>query len=145
MSPQWKPEGYPDASPYLIVEDAGRIIRFLAEAFDGEERRRYEDPAGGILHVEVQVGDSVIMLADAAEGWPPVRSYIHLYVPDADAAFRAGVQAGGRAVQEPARRPGDPDRRGGVEDPAGNVWWVATQERSDSPPEDREAHGEPTP
>lgn len=127
MSKSWKPEGYPDASPYLIASEAAQVIRFLAEAFDGSERRRYEDQEGGILHAEVQVGDSVIMLADAAEGWPPVKSYIHLYVPDVDVAFRAALSAGASPVQDPTLRPGDPDRRGGVEDQAGNVWWLATQ------------------
>lgn len=128
MSTRWKPDSYPDASPYLIVDEADRVIRFLAEAFGGQERRRYEDPDGGILHAEVQVGDSIIMLADAVPGWPATQSSIHLYVRDVDAAYRAGVEAGGEPLQKPDRRRGDPDRRGGFKDPSGNTWWVATQE-----------------
>jgi uncharacterized glyoxalase superfamily protein PhnB len=67
------------------------------------------------------------MLGNAGEEWPPLPTFLHLYVPDVDAAFARAIEAGGISVREPEQRDGDPDRRGGVKDPSGNTWWVSTQ------------------
>lgn len=127
MNARWKPERYTEVSPYLISDDAQRVIDFIGDVFDGKVLRRYDAPAGGILHAEVRIGDSVVMLADSAPEWPPIRSHVHVYVADVDAVFERAVRVGAGEAQKPARREGDPDRRGGVVDPAGNTWWLATQ------------------
>ena len=127
MSGSWKPEGYSTVSPYLIVTGAERVIDFLRDAFGAEQLRRYDLPDGSIMHAEVRIDDTVIMLGDAGEGWPAMPSNLHVYVDDVDAAYRRALAAGGESTQEPERRDGDPDRRGGVKDPGGNTWWIATR------------------
>jgi uncharacterized glyoxalase superfamily protein PhnB len=127
MSTGWKPPAYSSVSPYLVVEGAQRVIDFLVAAFDAEPLRRYELPDGSIMHAEVRIDDTVVMLGNAGEEWPPLPTFLHLYVPDVDAAFARAIEAGGISVREPEQRDGDPDRRGGVKDPSGNTWWVSTQ------------------
>jgi uncharacterized glyoxalase superfamily protein PhnB len=122
-----KPEGYSTVSPYLIVGGAQAVIDFLREAFDAAELRRYDLPDGSVMHAEVRIGDSVVMIGDAGADWPPAPAHLHVYVADVDAAYRRAVGAGGVSVSEPAQKEGEPDRRGGVRDPGGNTWWIATQ------------------
>jgi uncharacterized glyoxalase superfamily protein PhnB len=126
MSDSYKTAGYTDVSPYLIVDGAGRSIEFLTRAFDAREIRRFSDDKGKVRHAEVRLGDSVLMIADGAEGWPPVPAHVHVYVADVDAAYRRALEAGAQSVQEPAQR-GDEDKRGGVKDAGGTTWWIATR------------------
>lgn len=121
-----KPEGYSTVSPYLVAAGAQRVIDFMKDTFDAEELRRYDLPDGSILHAEVRIGDTVVMIGDGGADWPPFESFLHVYVDDVDAAYRRALANGGLSVQEPERKGDDPDRRGGVKDPAGNTWWIAT-------------------
>lgn len=121
-----KPEGYPTVSPYLIVGGAAQTIEFLARVFDATELRRFAAEGGGVMHAEVRIGDSVIMVADGAEGWPPMPAHVHVYVPDVDDTYRRALEAGATSVQEPVQK-GDEDKRGGVKDAGGTTWWIATK------------------
>lgn len=124
---QFKPEGYSSISPYLVVSDATRTIHFLESVFDGVLKRSYPTPGGDrLLHAEVRVDDTVIMLADSNAEWPAVAGHVHVYVPDVDAAYARALDAGGTPVQEPEQK-SDEDRRGGVRDPGGTTWWIATR------------------
>lgn len=125
----WKPEGYPQVSPYLVVAGAQTTIDFLEQLFAATQLRRYDAPDGGVLHAELRIGDSVVMIGDAGGDWRPVPAFLHVYVEDADAVYRRALELGAEAVQEPERKGKDPDRRGGFRDPGGNTWWVATQEQ----------------
>ncbi|MBD0318810.1 MAG: VOC family protein [Gemmatimonadetes bacterium] len=125
VSAAYKPAGYNTVSPYLIVDGAGATIEFLVRVFGAVEVRRFADEAGRIMHAEVRIDDTVLMIADGAEGWPPVASHVHVYVADVDAAFRRALEAGAAAVQEPVQKD-DADRRGGVRDAGGTTWWIAT-------------------
>jgi PhnB protein len=125
MSP-YKPETYPSVSPYLVLSDAEATIRFLREAFGATEIQRFAAPDGKVLHAEVRIDDSVVMLADGNRGWPPLPAHVHLYVPDVDDAYRRALEAGGESVQAPVRKD-DPDKRGGVRDAGGTTWWLATR------------------
>jgi PhnB protein len=127
MSVAAKPEGYSTVSPYLVVDDAARVIDFLQQTFGATALRRYERPDGSLMHGEMRIGDTVVMLSDATEQWPASPSVLHVYVDDVDGVYRRALAAGGVSVQEPARKEGDPERRGGVLDPAGNSWWMAMQ------------------
>src|SRR5262245_48009285 len=127
MSVPSKPEGYCSVSPYLVVNGAQRVIDFLKNTFDATELRRYDMPDGSVMHAELRIDDTVIMIGDAGGEWPAFGSWLHIYVPDVDATYTRALAAGGVSVQEPQRKPGDPDRRGGVKDPGGNTWWIATQ------------------
>ncbi|KFA89827.1 VOC family protein [Archangium violaceum] len=126
MTRPYKPDGYPSASAYVMVNGAQRVIDFLKKAFDATELRRYDGPNGSIMHVEVRIDDSVIMLSEGGGSFPAFPVWLHLYVPDVDATYQRALAAGGVSVQEPQQK-GDPDRRGGVKDPSGNTWWISTQ------------------
>lgn len=121
-----KPEGYPAVSPYLVVDGAARTIEFLAAVFGAVELRRFPGPNGTLMHAEVRIDDSVLMLADSTAEWPPVPSYVHVYVPDVDATYRRALDAGAISVQEPVQKE-DEDKRGGVRDAGGTTWWIATR------------------
>jgi uncharacterized glyoxalase superfamily protein PhnB len=125
--PSYKPQGYSSVSPYLIVDDASRTITFLVRAFDAVELRRFLHTSGQVMHAEVRVDDTVIMLADGDPGgdWPPAPASVHIYVADVDATYRRAIEAGATSVQEPVKKD-DPDRRGGVRDAGGTTWWIAT-------------------
>lgn len=125
--PDWKPRGYNSASPYLICSDAKATIEFLKTAFGATELRKYPRPDGSIMHAEVRLDDTVVMIADATEGWPATPSHVHFYLPDVDAAFERALKAGATAVQPPARK-GDEDKRGGVRDAGGTTWWISTSQ-----------------
>jgi len=122
----YKPEGYPSVSAYVMVDGAQRVIDFLKKTFNATELRRYDSPDGSIMHVEVRIDDTVVMLSDGGGSFPAFPVWLHVYVPDVDATYRRALEAGGVSVQEPQQK-GDPDRRGGVKDPSGNTWWIATQ------------------
>ncbi|HEY7770884.1 VOC family protein [Longimicrobium sp.] len=126
MSASHKPEGYSTVSPYLIVDGASETIEFVVRVFDGVALRRFADESGKLVHAEVRIDDTVVMVADAVQGWPPVPSHVHVYVTDVDATYRRALEAGASSVQEPVQRD-DPDKRGGVKDAAGTTWWIATK------------------
>jgi uncharacterized glyoxalase superfamily protein PhnB len=127
MSLGSKPEGYSSVSPYLVVTGAQGVIDFLERTFGASALRRYDKADGTVMHAEVRIDDTVVMLADGGGAWPAFPSWLHVYVSDVDAVYRRALDAGGVAVQEPQQRDGDPDRRGGVKDPGGNTWWISTQ------------------
>ena len=126
MSIPFKPDGYTSVAPYLIVAGADRTIRFLQQAFDAVEIRRFEGPDGGIMHAEIRIDDTVVMLGDAGEGWPPTGAHVHVYVRDADATYKRALEAGATSIRPPEQK-GDEDKRGGVKDAGGTTWWIGTR------------------
>ena len=122
----FKPESYNSVSPYLVVDGAQATMDFLVTVFGAERLRIVPGDEGRLRHAEVRIDDTVVMLADALEGWPAVPAHVHVYVPDVDAIFRRAVEAGATVVQEPVRK-GDPDKRGGFRDAGGTTWWVAQE------------------
>lgn len=122
----WKPDNYPSVSPYLVVHGAEGVIDFCKTLFGAEELRRYTRADGTIMHAEVRVDDSVIMIADATAEWGARPGLLHVYVPDVDDVYHRALDLGATSVQEPAQKD-DPDRRAGVTDKAGNSWWFGTQ------------------
>ena len=126
MSSAYKPSGYTSVAPYLIVQGASDTIEFLKQVFDAVELRRFPTPDGRVMHAEVRIDDTVVMLADAAPDWPPSPAMVHLYVPDVDATYRRALEAGAVSVQEPVNKD-DEDKRGGVKDVGGTTWWIATK------------------
>ncbi len=141
-APTWA--SYHTATPYLVIRDAARAIAFYTEVFGATELRREVDPGGKIGHAEIKIGDSPIMLADEFEEFPAMRSpqalggspaHLYLVVADVDAVARRAVAAGATELM-PVADQRDGDRRGGVRDPFGHIWWIATH-TTDSPPADR--------
>jgi PhnB protein len=74
------------------------------------------------VHAEVRIDDTVVMIADGGEGWPPVPSHVHVYVPEVDAVYARALEAGATPVKKD-----DEDKRGGVRDAGGTTWWIATK------------------
>ena len=136
------PEGYPRVTPYLIVDGAAAAIDFYKSVLGASERMRMGGPGGKVGHAELEIGDSVIMLADEhpeidargprSIGGTPVT--LHVYVDDADHVFERAIEAGARALR-PVEDQFYGDRRGSFEDPFGHQWDVATHVE-DVPPEE---------
>lgn len=126
MNTSYKPENYNSVSPYLIVDGASATIDFLKTVFDAVELRRFPGDAGQVMHAEVRLDDTVLMIADAAEGWPAMPAHVHIYVPDVEATYQRALAAGAASVQEPVKKD-DADKRGGVKDAGGTTWWIATK------------------
>lgn len=123
----WKPEGYPSVSPYLICSDPEKLIAFLVDVFGARQVRRFDRPDGSLMHAEMRIDDSIIMVGGGATQHLSSEVHIHLYVPDAQAVYDRALAQGAEALQPPMRKSADDDLRGGFKDPAGNLWWVATQ------------------
>jgi PhnB protein len=120
------PEGYHTVTPYLIAKGSAKLMDFLKAAFGAKEIERLATPDGTLMHGEVRIGDSVIMLGDSKGGdWTTMPTCIYLYVPDCDATFRQAVAAGATAQSQPADQFYG-DRCGNVKDPFGNIWCIAT-------------------
>jgi PhnB protein len=137
MAVQPVPDGYHTVTPYLVVPEAAKVIDFLKQVFAAEEVLRMSGPDGRVMHAEVRVGDSIIMMGDVPEGEPARPAMIHLYVPDVDAAYARAIAAGATSASEPKDQFYG-DRSGGVDDASGNRWWIATHVR-DVPPEEMAA------
>ena len=112
MNGAYKPQGYPSVSVYIMANGAQRVIDFLKKTFDARQTRRTDMPDGSIMHAEVQVDDTVVMIADAGGEYPAFPVWLHVYVPDVDATYQRAFEAGGISVQEPTQAEGEPDRRG---------------------------------
>ena len=121
-----KPEGYTSVSPYLVVDGAAETIDFLVKTFGATKLRSYPTESGKLMHAEVRIDDTVVMLADSAEGWPAVPSHVHVYVLDVDATYKRALESGATSVQEPVKK-ADEDKRGGVKDSGGTTWWISTK------------------
>ena len=128
------PKGANTVTPYLIVNDARKLIQFMKRAFHAEERGVHEDANGRVMHAEMRIRESNIMIGEANPEWPARLGMVHLYVPDVDAVFQRALDAGGKEVREP-RDEFYGDRSGGVEDPCGVLWWIATHVEDVSPEE----------
>lgn len=123
----FKPTNYNSVSPYFIVGGAQKLIELMKTIFNAKELRRYDRPDGTIMHAEIQIDDSVIMLGDSSEKFPAVPLVMHVYVPNVDEIFKKAIAAGCESVEQPKEREGDPDRRATFKDFAGNMWSVGTQ------------------
>jgi uncharacterized glyoxalase superfamily protein PhnB len=123
----YKPDGYNAVSPYFVVDGAQEFVDLMVAIFDARVLRRYERPDGKIMHIELQIDDSVIMIADSTEQFPANKLLVHVYLPDVDKTFDKAVELGCEPIDKPRVRADDPDKRGAFKDIAGNLWSVATQ------------------
>jgi PhnB protein len=123
----WKPQSYPSVSPYLIAQDTDQLIGFLTAVFDGSLVQRIDRPDGTLMHAEMRIDDSIIMIGGASTEYMSAQAHLHVYVRDANLVYNRAIALGAPAIQPPVRKTEDDDLRGGFTDPAGNTWWVATQ------------------
>ena len=123
----WKPAAYPSLSPYLMCPDPEGLIAFLSQVLDARIERRFDKPDGSLMHAELRIDDSIVMVGGGATEYRSGEVHLHLYVADAQAVHDRALAAGAQSVREPERKADDDDLRGGFRDPAGTIWWVATQ------------------
>lgn len=136
------PDGYHSATPYLVVDGATKALEFYKRVFGATERMRMPGPGGKIGHAEIDIGDSVIMLADEHPemGARGPRAFggaavsLHLYVPDVDATVQQAVAAGAKLLR-PVEDKFYGDRMGTIEDPFGHHWHVSTHKEDVLPAE----------
>ena len=121
----YKPPDHNSLSPYLIVDDAEAALVFIKAVFGADPDMIHRSPDGAMAHVEVRIDDSVLMIGQVPGADSPAN--LHVYVADVDDSFAKALAAGGTQVQAVASK-GDGDRRGGVTDPTGTIWWLATHE-----------------
>ena len=127
------PKGYHSVTPALNQENAAQTIDFCKKAFGAKEKMRLAGPGGKIMHAELEIGDSVIMLNDAMQE-PAQPAALFLYVPDVDRTFAKAVKAGA-SVLMPVQDMFWGDRFGRVADPAGNKWGIASRREDITPKE----------
>ena len=135
------PEGYEAVTPYLIVKDAARAIDFYTQTFGATELMRYDD-GGKIGHAEIRIGNGIVMLADeypergitAPKPGDPAAISLMMYVQDVDAVVAKAEQAGA-TVERPVADQFYGDRTGGIIDPFGHRWHIATHVEDVAPEE----------
>jgi PhnB protein len=141
-SANYIPDGYHSVTPYLYIDGAAAAIEFYKKAFGATETLRLPGANGKVGHAEIKIGDSTVMLADESEPmgafgpkhYGGVCASFMVYVPDVDAMFKAAVEAGA-TVKRPLADQFYGDRTGGIEDPFGHHWYLATHIKDVSPDE----------
>jgi PhnB protein len=136
------PEGYHTVTPYLIVKGAAKALEYYQKAFGATEVLRLADPSGKVMHAEIKIGDSIVMLADEfpemgakspqSLGGSPVG--LCIYVPDVDARFKQAIAAGAKE-ERPVKDQFYGDRSGTLRDPFGHQWTIATHKEDLTPEE----------
>lgn len=125
MSLDYVPEGQQAVAPYLIVPDAEAEASFLARVFEAERITKVGGGEGGV-HMELRIGDTVVMMGQPPVEGAPQPANLHVYVPDVDEAYRRALDAGA-SPDDPPQAQSYGDRRGRFTDPAGHRWWIATR------------------
>jgi PhnB protein len=114
---------YRTLTPYLVVPDAAAEIRFLTAAFGATEKSVDRRPDGTVMHAELVVGDSRLMLGQANEQWKALSAALYLWVSDVDDAYAKALAAGATSQMPPEDKPYG-HRNAGVVDANGITWWI---------------------
>ena len=135
------PEGYHSLTPYLVCKDAAKAIDYYTKAFGAQEFVRMPGPGGRIMHAEVKIGDSMLMLADenpdrgaVAPSGSGRSASLMFYTPDVDAVFKRAIDLGATSIETPTDMFWG-DRMGNLKDPFGHQWAIATHKEDVSPDE----------
>jgi PhnB protein len=123
----YKPDNYNSLSPYLIVDNAQKLVDLLTVVFDAKTLRRFEHENGKIAHIELKLDDTVIMISNSTENYVANKTMLHIYVPDVFKTFDKAIENGCEIIEKPINKQGDPDTRGSFYDFTGNYWAVSTQ------------------
>ena len=119
------PEGMHTVTPFLIVDGANDLIKFIEQSFNGKVTSIMKTKEGRVMHAGVQIGDSQIMVTDSTEKYPAAGTRLYLYVDDVDETYKNAINAKGTSLREPTDEFYG-DRSSGVKDSWGNEWWIAT-------------------
>jgi len=121
------PDGYHTLTPFIVVEGAAGLIDFLKQAFGAQELHRMAGPDGKVMHAEVKIGDSIVMMGEPHGKSELQSANIYMYVNDTDATYKSAMEAGATSIMEPVDQFYG-DRSAGVKDSYGNHWWIATHQ-----------------
>lgn len=124
---EFKPAEYNSLSAYLIADEARQLADMLIAIFDAEEKRCYLRPDGKIMHMELKIDDTILMISNSTDEYKATTSMLHLYVPNVHDTYTKALAHGAKGIDKPENKPGDPDTRGAFLDMAGNYWAVSTQ------------------
>ena len=119
------PEGLRSIQPYLHLHEAHKMIPFLEAAFGAEDVGTHKTPDGRVLHSTMRIGNATLEIDEAHGEYQPKPCHLHIFVPDADAAYAQALRAGATSVEPPSNKPYG-DRSAGVKDPFGNTWYLNT-------------------
>jgi PhnB protein len=126
MTAAWLPDGFHTVTPNIIAEDAAQAVDFLKRALGATESYRLTLADGSITHCELKIGDSIINLGSAMEGWPARGLTAQLFVEQPDALYEQAVRAGATSLM-PMTDMFFGIREGRVSDPFGNIWIIAAR------------------
>ncbi len=116
---------YQTVTPYLVVPNADAELRFLTDAFGATESACHRGPDNTVMHAELKIGDSLVMLGQAGGPWKPKEAALHLWVENVDALYAKALSAGAKSETAPENKPYG-HRTAGVLDPNGITWWLAS-------------------
>jgi PhnB protein len=116
-------ETYRTVTPYLVVPDADVELTFLKAAFGGDELTCQRNADNTVMHAEIRIGDSLIMLGQAGDQWPALTAALYLWVDNVDAIYAKALEAGARSQSAPEDKPYG-HRNAGVVDQNGVTWWI---------------------
>jgi uncharacterized glyoxalase superfamily protein PhnB len=116
---------YRTLTPYLVVPDADVEMRFLKAAFGATETLCHRNPDGKVMHAELTVGDSLVMLGQSSGEWKPLTAALYLWVTDVDGTYARALEAGATSQSAPEDKPYG-HRNAGVVDRNGITWWIAS-------------------
>ncbi len=119
------PEGHHTICPYIVTSDVASLIEFTKRAFGATELHVSKRDDGSVMHAEIKIGDSIIMMGQAPDETKKFPAMLHIYMPDVDTVYRRAIEAGAKSIREPADQFYG-DRSGGVDDKFGNQWWIST-------------------
>jgi uncharacterized glyoxalase superfamily protein PhnB len=119
------PEGFHTVTPFLMTDNAAKLIEFIQNAFDAELTFITKTEDNKIMHATVTIGDSIIMISDNMENTTPQTAMLYLYLENVDAIYKKAIQAKAISIHEPTDEFYG-DRAAAVKDEWGNVWWIAT-------------------
>jgi uncharacterized glyoxalase superfamily protein PhnB len=116
---------YRTLTPYLVVPDADAEIRFLKDAFGATEGQCQRQADGSVMHAELNVGNSLVMLGQAGNEWKALSAALYVWVPDVDAAYARALAAGAASQSAPEDKPYG-HRNAGVVDQNDITWWIGS-------------------
>lgn len=118
------PENHQTVMPYLILKNVRGFLKFTQNIFDAEILQEHLDENNRVMHAEIRIGNSTIMMGEANEIWNINNAGMFIYVENSDKTYKDALENGAESVMEIEDK--DYGRSGGIKDPFGNIWWITS-------------------